>query len=154
MRRKARDLLHGFHGMAVEIAEQRIEHLTGRWMKRRHILLNENEPFRMPQAAVEHCTVHRRDAILPREKLGSHAARTGAELEPVTALPQRRAMEPQMLTEMAAASGFAPFGVVDGKVLPKQLIETFAAGEQAPVPLLAGFNSGEIRSLAFLASPP
>jgi para-nitrobenzyl esterase len=38
--------------------------------------------------------------------------------------------------------------------LPRQLVETFGRGEQAPVPLLAGFNSGEIRSLAFLAPPP
>jgi para-nitrobenzyl esterase len=35
-------------------------------------------------------------------------------------------------------------------VLTKQLVETFDAGEQAPVPLLAGSNSGEIRSLLML----
>jgi para-nitrobenzyl esterase len=64
-----------------------------------------------------------------------------------------RAMEPQALTDAAAAASFAPFGVIDGHVLPRQLVEVFDRGEQAHVPLLAGFNSGEIRSLVFLAPP-
>ena len=38
--------------------------------------------------------------------------------------------------------------------MPRQLVDVFERGEQAPVPLLAGFNSGEIRSLRFLAPPP
>jgi para-nitrobenzyl esterase len=38
--------------------------------------------------------------------------------------------------------------------LPRQLIDVFDKGEQAPVPLLAGFNSGEIRSLRVLAPQP
>lgn len=64
-----------------------------------------------------------------------------------------RAMDPRMLTDAAAVAGYAPFGVVDGRTFPRQLVETFDRGEQAPVPLLAGFNSGEIRSLRFLAPP-
>ena len=64
-----------------------------------------------------------------------------------------RAMDAQMLTDAAGAAGFAPFGAVDGKVFPKQLVEAFDRGEQARVPLLAGFNSGEIRSLTALAPP-
>jgi para-nitrobenzyl esterase len=64
-----------------------------------------------------------------------------------------RAMEPGALTVAAGRAGYQPFGTVDGKVLKKQLVETFDAGEQAHVPLLAGFNSGEIRSLRFLAPP-
>ncbi|MBI1406976.1 MAG: carboxylesterase family protein [Caulobacter sp.] len=72
----------------------------------------------------------------------------------VRGLARLRAMEPFELTWKAAAAGFAPFGTVDGKVLPRQLVEVFDAGEQAPVPLLAGFNSGEIRTLRFLAPPP
>jgi para-nitrobenzyl esterase len=59
----------------------------------------------------------------------------------------------QELTEAAAGSGFQPFAAVDGYVLTRQLVDTFERGEQAPVPLLAGFNSGEIRSLRFLAAP-
>jgi para-nitrobenzyl esterase len=64
-----------------------------------------------------------------------------------------RAMEPEALTNAAAAAYFAPFGVIDGHVLPRQLVEVFDRGEQARVPLLTGFNSGEIRSLRFLAPP-
>jgi len=64
-----------------------------------------------------------------------------------------RGMDPQALTDAAAMSGFASFGVVDGVILPRQLVDVFDRGEQAPVPVLAGFNSGEIRSLRFLAPP-
>ena len=65
-----------------------------------------------------------------------------------------RALEAQALTERAAKSGFAPFGVVDGTILPAQLVDTFDRGGQAPVPVLAGFNQGEIRSLMMLAAKP
>lgn len=65
-----------------------------------------------------------------------------------------RAMDAQALTTAAPAAGFQPFGAIDGHILPKQLVEIFDAGEQAPVPLLAGFNAGEIRSLQILAPPP
>ncbi|HEY5410924.1 MAG TPA: carboxylesterase family protein [Caulobacteraceae bacterium] len=66
---------------------------------------------------------------------------------------QLRAMDPGKLTNAAAGGGFAPFGAVDGKVLPSQIVEAFDRGKQARVPLLAGFNSGEIRSLRSLAPP-
>lgn len=64
-----------------------------------------------------------------------------------------RTMDAQTLTDAAAMGGFSPFGVVDGKVLAGQLVDVFDRGEQAPVPILAGFNSGEIRSLRMLAPP-
>jgi para-nitrobenzyl esterase len=64
-----------------------------------------------------------------------------------------RAMDAETLTKKAAAARFAPFAAVDGQVLPRQLVDVFDRGEQAPVPLLAGFNSGEIRSLRFLGPP-
>lgn len=65
-----------------------------------------------------------------------------------------RAMEATDLTWKAVLAGYPPFGVIDGKVLPKQLVDVFDAGEQAPVPVLVGFNSGEIRTLRFLAPKP
>jgi para-nitrobenzyl esterase len=65
-----------------------------------------------------------------------------------------RAMDAAALTEAAPAAGYAPWGTVDGHVLPRQLIDVFDKGEEAPVPLLAGFNSGEIRSLRMLAPQP
>ena len=64
-----------------------------------------------------------------------------------------RAMPPGELTDAAAKAGYAPFGTVDGRVLPRQLVDVFDLGEQARVPILAGFNSGEIRSLRVLAPP-
>jgi para-nitrobenzyl esterase len=64
-----------------------------------------------------------------------------------------RAMDAVALGDAAAAAGFVPLGTVDGHVLPRQLVDTFDRGEQAHVPLLAGFNSGEIRSLRILAPP-
>jgi len=68
----------------------------------------------------------------------------------ITAL---RAMDPAQLTNAASALGFAPFAAVDGHVLTDQLVTTFDKGEQAHVPILAGFNQGEIRSLRVLAPP-
>jgi para-nitrobenzyl esterase len=65
-----------------------------------------------------------------------------------------RALDATALTQGAAAAGFFPMGTVDGRVLPRQLVEAFDRGEQAPVPVLAGYNSGEIRSLRILAPPP
>jgi len=65
-----------------------------------------------------------------------------------------RAMDASTLSMAAPAAGFAPFGAIDGQLLPHQLVDVFDKGEQAPVPLLAGFNSGEIRSLRILAPPP
>ena len=62
-------------------------------------------------------------------------------------------MDATALTDAAAAARFSPFGAVDGHVLPRQLVDTFDKGEQAPVPLLAGFTSGEVRSLRGLAPP-
>jgi para-nitrobenzyl esterase len=64
-----------------------------------------------------------------------------------------RSMDPQKITDVAAANGFFPFFVIDGRVLPRQVVEVFDRGDQAKVPILAGFNSGEIRSLRGLAPP-
>jgi para-nitrobenzyl esterase len=66
----------------------------------------------------------------------------------ITAL---RAMDPAALTAAAVRAGFGPWGAVDGKVFPGQLVDVFGQGRQAPVPLLVGFNQGEIRSLKVLA---
>ncbi|GAA0583722.1 carboxylesterase/lipase family protein [Rhizomicrobium electricum] len=65
-----------------------------------------------------------------------------------------RTMDADKLLEGSVAAGFLTIGAVDGHILPRQLVDTFAKGEQAPVPLLAGFNSGEVRSLPVLLPPP
>ncbi|HEX5075299.1 MAG TPA: carboxylesterase family protein [Gemmatimonadaceae bacterium] len=64
-----------------------------------------------------------------------------------------RAMKGDEITTAAVAAGYAPWGAIDGHVLPDQLVNVFDQGRQARVPLLAGFNSGEIRSLTPLAPP-
>lgn len=64
-----------------------------------------------------------------------------------------RAMDAQQLVTAAPATGYIPWGTIDGEILPEQVVQIFDRGEQAPVPLLVGFNDGEIRSLRFLAPP-
>jgi para-nitrobenzyl esterase len=64
-----------------------------------------------------------------------------------------RSLDANKLVEDAARTGYFPLGTVDGQILPRQLVEVFDRGEQARVPIIAGFNSGEIRSLRFLAPP-
>ncbi len=64
-----------------------------------------------------------------------------------------RALDAQSLINATSAGGFPVFGAVDGKILPDQLVNVFDRGEQAHVPILTGFNSGEIRSLLFLLPP-
>jgi para-nitrobenzyl esterase len=65
-----------------------------------------------------------------------------------------RGMDAQALTVTAAKLGFAPWGLVDGQILPLQMVTAFDESKQAPVPILAGFNQGEIRSLTVLAPKP
>jgi para-nitrobenzyl esterase len=68
-------------------------------------------------------------------------------------LAELRAMDAQDLVVQSLTKGYSPWGAVDGEYLPEQLVEVFDRGRQAPVPLLAGFNQGEIRSLRILLPP-
>lgn len=92
---------------------------------------------------------------LTQPRFGAPSAQdAGAALSRTLQAPGLRAlrgMDAQTLTDRAAVSGFATFGAVDGKVLPRQIVDVFDQGEQAQVPVLTGFNSGEIRSLRMLA---
>jgi para-nitrobenzyl esterase len=92
---------------------------------------------------------------LEQRRFGSDAAeQSGTRLAAALHVPDLaalRAMDAQKLADAAPAAGYAPWGTVDGQTLPRQLVDVFDRGEQAPVPLLAGFNSGEIRSLRALA---
>src|SRR6185369_9200678 len=65
-----------------------------------------------------------------------------------------RSMDAVTITNGAASAGWLPFGTIDGHTLKGQLVDVFDRGEQAKVPTLAGFNSGEIRSLRVLLPPP
>lgn len=72
----------------------------------------------------------------------------------VADLAALRAMDASSLVERSAAAGFDPQATIDGWVLPQQILECFDSGAQAPVPLIAGFNEGEIRSLRPIFLPP
>jgi para-nitrobenzyl esterase len=72
----------------------------------------------------------------------------------VSDLAGLRSLDAAAITNAAAQAGYLPFGTVDGRVLPRQLVEAFDRGDQAKVPILAGFNSGEIRSLRYLVPQP
>jgi len=65
-----------------------------------------------------------------------------------------RSMSAEAIVSASAGTGYFPFPTIDGRVLPRQLVDTFDSGAQAHVPILAGFNEGEIRSLRFLLPPP
>jgi para-nitrobenzyl esterase len=94
---------------------------------------------------------------LKRARFGEQAAEAiGSRLATAIGSPSvvdLRSMDAAKLADAAAQTGYFPLGTVDGQVLPRQLVEIFDRGEQANVPILAGFNSGEIRSLRFLAPP-
>jgi len=88
----------------------------------------------------------KRNGMVPAEEQGIDlAAKLGA-----SDLAALRALPAEEIVTKAPATGYFPFPVIDGKTVPRQLVETFDRNEQAPVPILAGFNAGEIRSLRFL----
>jgi para-nitrobenzyl esterase len=78
----------------------------------------------------------------------------GVDLAKIIGASDAAALRSADLTAMFQAglkTGWQPEPVIDGVVLKRQFAETFARGEQADVPVLAGFNEGEIRSLLYLA---
>jgi para-nitrobenzyl esterase len=90
------------------------------------------------------------NGMVPAEAQGAElAAKLGAA--DIAAL---RALPAADIPARVAATGYFPFPNIDGKTLSRQLVDTFDRDEQAPVPILAGFNSGEIRSLRFLLPKP
>jgi para-nitrobenzyl esterase len=61
-----------------------------------------------------------------------------------------RSTDAATLFKAAVATGWQSEPVIDGVVLTRQIAETFARGEQAKVPIIAGFNEGELRSFPAL----
>ena len=84
---------------------------------------------------------------LPSAEAAGTALATAAGASNAAAL---RAADLLTLFQAGLKTGWQPEPVIDGVVLKRQLAEVFARGEQAKVPVLAGFNEGEIRSLPFL----
>lgn len=66
-----------------------------------------------------------------------------------------RKLSADELLEIYKKSGRFGFStVIDGYFYPKSLPEIFNAGEQAQIPLLAGWNSAEIPGMAFMQGLP
>ncbi len=76
------------------------------------------------------------------------AASTG-----VANLAALRAMPAKALLHAASKAHFWSRGTIDGWSLTEQVVDAFDEGREAHVPLLAGFNSGEIRSQRALLPP-
>lgn len=64
-----------------------------------------------------------------------------------------RARDAVDLIETSSKAGFVPLPTVDGWLLPDQLVDIYDRGEQNHVPMLVGFNAGELRSLRVLLPP-
>jgi len=88
---------------------------------------------------------------------GASAEQVGSILMGLVGAPDLaslRATPAEALVNAAARTPYFPFVTVDGRHVPDQLVTLFDRGAQHRVPLIAGFNSGEIRSLRVLAPPP
>lgn len=85
------------------------------------------------------------------EKNGlAFAAKAGAN-----SIADLRAIPADKLLDLAFGPGNPPMAAtIDGYFLPKAPAEIFAAGEQAHVPLLVGWNSAEIPYQAFTRGQP
>lgn len=94
---------------------------------------------------------------LERPSLGQPSAEAVGELLAhklgATNLAMLRSMDAEKLTRDSYDAGFDPQATIDGWVLPRQIIESFDCGDQARVPMIVGFNAGEIRALRFFLPP-
>lgn len=64
-----------------------------------------------------------------------------------------RRVDAKALVAAGMRARFIAQPVIDGAVVPGQLVDIFDRGEQAKVPVLAGFNSGEVRTQRALVPP-
>jgi para-nitrobenzyl esterase len=94
---------------------------------------------------------------LKEPKYGGQSAESiGAQLATAINAPTLAALRSSdgaTLVSAAARTGYFPMNNVDGRTLPRQIVDAFERREQAKVPILAGFNEGEIRSLRILIPP-
>jgi para-nitrobenzyl esterase len=95
--------------------------------------------------------LHEASFGLPSAEAAGEALAKAAGIAPNAAA--LRAADLVALFQAGLKTGWQPEPVIDGVALKEQFAETFARGEQVKVPVLAGFNEGEIRSLLFLTPP-
>jgi para-nitrobenzyl esterase len=82
------------------------------------------------------------------------AAQTAAALRALPADQVLAAVAPVSLPQPGGAPGGLPYPFIDGRVLPMQISEIFAAGQQARVPYIAGGNSYEASLFATVRQQP
>jgi para-nitrobenzyl esterase len=94
--------------------------------------------------------------LLPTQSLAASEAHgvSFATTLGAASLAEMRARSAEAVLE-AALREKAAFGpTIDGHVLPKDVAAIYAAGEQARVPLVAGWNADEVRQDVVLAEEP
>ncbi|MDE1938885.1 MAG: carboxylesterase family protein [Alphaproteobacteria bacterium] len=96
----------------------------------------------------------------PELKKAAHgipsAEETGTKLEKTLGAPDLkalRAMDATKLNMEALKAKFRATGTIDGWVLPRQLVDVYDSKEMAKVPVLMGFNAGEIETLPQFLPP-
>lgn len=84
------------------------------------------------------------------------AEEIGTKLEKhlhATSLEALRAMDATAVNLASLKAGYLPTGTIDGWALPLQLVDTYDRKEEAHVPVLMGFNAGEIQTLPGFLPP-
>lgn len=91
-------------------------------------------------------------APLPLEQAEKNGLAFAEKVKAGTLAELRAISAEELLKAASGPNGFRTAATIDGYFLPKTLNEIFAAGEQAKVPLLAGWNSAEMSYQAFMRS--
>ena len=89
-------------------------------------------------------------APVPMADHEKHGVEFGAKVKAGSLAALRVIPAEQLLEEASKWGAFNTKAVIDGYFLPKSPSEIFAAGEQAKVPLLAGWTSAEMPYQAFM----
>ncbi|ATL49930.1 carboxylesterase [Chitinophaga caeni] len=91
-------------------------------------------------------------APIPLEKAEQNGLAFATKIG-ANSLAELRAIPAEKLLDLAFKPGTPQMSAtIDGYLLPKSLVEIYTAGEQADVPLLAGWNSAEIPYFALLGN--
>ena len=92
-------------------------------------------------------------AALPREQVEKNGVAFATELG-ASSLAALRALPAQQLLDATKSNPFRFSLTIDGYFLPKSPLEIYTAGEQAHVPLLAGWNAEESGAGGVLGREP
>jgi para-nitrobenzyl esterase len=91
------------------------------------------------------------EGVIGADSLETHEKRDGEWVSSlgVTSLAELRALSTEKILDAAKKKGMVGFSPdIDGKLLTEPIADTYAAGKQAHVPLLAGWNRDEGSFLA------